>query len=43
MPRHFRVGFGADEDFPAALEIVERVARRLAAASKAPLAATAAG
>jgi aspartate/methionine/tyrosine aminotransferase len=35
MPRHFRVGFGADEDFPAALDIVERVARRLAVPSRA--------
>jgi aspartate/methionine/tyrosine aminotransferase len=43
MPRHFRVGFGADEDFPAALDVMERVAHRTAGASKVSLAATAAG
>jgi aspartate/methionine/tyrosine aminotransferase len=41
MPRHFRVGLGADEDFAGALDIVERVARRAVATSKAHLAASA--
>jgi aspartate/methionine/tyrosine aminotransferase len=31
MPRHFRVGFGADPDFPTALRILERVTRDFAA------------
>ena len=36
MPRHFRVGFGAEPDFPAALRILERVTRDLAAGARPP-------
>lgn len=36
MPRHFRVGFGAEPDFPAALRILEQVTRDLAAGARPP-------
>jgi aspartate/methionine/tyrosine aminotransferase len=38
-PRHFRVGFGADPDFPAALRILEEVTRQFAAPASSARAA----